>query len=163
VQKITLKPLLIAASLGLASTAHAEPLAKPVNGPTTLCFKYSTFELVSGEVAVDFIGGLEGMRLEIEGPKGKYFIDESEIFAPPHAAKMPVSKRGMGTTYSLDEGGYVIFGPTTFSHGADRPVVRLSGDALKGTPEDAEIYRRFDIRDPRGAGCRQVFTYTWGF
>jgi hypothetical protein len=155
----------LAISITTARFAFAAPLQEPLRGPKNLCFKYSTFTLAAGESVTDFSGGFEGMMIDVKGPKGKYTISESEIFARPRERGNFVNAHSHATIYALKgrERQYAIYGRTRFSPNSDRLIVRLRGDALRGTAADADIYDRFDVVEPRSQDCEHTFTYSWGF
>ena len=159
------------AGLGLSAlawaafgTASAAPLKTPVVGPQLLCFKYSTFSLLDGERVTDFSGGAEAMTLAIGGPSGAYTVSESGIFAARGARRLELSS-AKTNVYRFFEGGprYGVYGPTSFSDGEDRPIIWLSGAALKGTAADAAIFSRVEVRDPKSVKCDQSFSYRWFF
>ena len=142
---------------------HADTLSHPVLGPKLLCFKYSTFSLLSGERVTDFSGGLEGMSIQVVGDKGTFDISESEIFRQPKYTGHPVLQQNGTTAYRINgmEPHYDIYGRTSFSNDKDRLMITLSGPSLRGTATDKNIIRRFEIRDPSSAPCQQTFTYSF--
>ena len=142
------------------NSAQATPLNPPVAGPKLLCFKYSTFSLGAAERVIDFTAGEEGVMILVDGPSGHYEIDESEIFAAPPIAKHLVYSTGEEKIYRIAvEQRYAIYGSHDFYK--DRPLLWVSGAAVKGTRHDLPILKRFDVRDPREVKCEQKFTYGW--
>jgi hypothetical protein len=156
---------LASAALLIATAGRAEPLKEPVDGPQLICFKYSTFQLLKGERIVDFSGGMESMSVRVLTPHGQLTIAESEIFAVPTRARQKIAEWN-GTKvyrYGSESGRYGLFGKTAYSADEDRLVIWLSIMTLMGTSDDAAVYRRFDVRDPAGSGCKRGFTYGWEF
>jgi hypothetical protein len=142
---------------------RAEALDRPLTGPKWICFKYSTFFLNDGERVADFSGSPEGVRIKVENSSGSYEVGESEIFAPVERRKQLVFSVGKTRVYRIfGRGrGYVIYGPTDFSQGDDRPIIALSGEALRSVTNDRNIFDRLEVRDPRSVKCEQTFTYGW--
>jgi len=145
--------------------AEADPLEKPVVGPMIVCFKYSAFALAAGERITDFSSSPEGMRIAVDGPRGRFSIVESEIFARLRGGRALVKKDGQISVFKVEgrPRRYAIFGPTKFSNGADSPIVLLEGDALRGDAEAVNLFDRVEIRDPSSEHCGQTFTYGWTF
>jgi hypothetical protein len=134
-----------------------------VNGPGLVCFKYSALTLQADERVTGATGSAESEHVQIAGPRGQYEVGESEIFATPKGARRLVLTLGQTKVYRIDGPRklYAIYGPTSFSDGEDRLVVLLSGEALRADATDAEIYRRFEVRDPATLSCGHIFTYSW--
>jgi hypothetical protein len=149
----------------MATGAQAEPLKDPVDGPQLICFKYSTFQLLNGERIVDFSGGMESLSVRVLTPQGQLTIGESEIFAVPEKPRTQIAAWNHTKVYRYSGGAdrYAIFGPTSYSEGKERLVIWLSIMTLIGKPNDAAVYRRFEVRDPSGSGCKRGFTYSWEF
>jgi hypothetical protein len=104
------------------------------------------------------------MSLEIEGPRGSYTIVESEILGGGEVNDRQLVMTHAGTKVYRVKGArtrYVLSGPTAFSQGKDHITLSVHGTAFRGRPLDREIYRRFEIRDPTGSGCRHGFVYGW--
>jgi len=146
------------------SVARADPLDKPVTGPKLICFKYSTFILAGGESITDFSGSPEAMSIIVDSPSGEFTIGESEIFAPAKGPKRLVFSNGRTSVYRISDQGdrYAIYGPTSFSAGKDRLVIRLRGQRLNGDRRDEGVFNRFEVRDLTALKCEQIFTYSWG-
>ncbi|WOB78348.1 hypothetical protein [Brevundimonas nasdae] len=154
----------IALTLALATGAAGgfDTPHREIIGPKTLCFKYSSLQLVEGERVADVRVGLEGMGIEVEGPQGRYSVQESEIFARPATLGRRVN-RNEGTNYyrSGNPVSYAIAGRTSYSPDRDTLVVRMSGPALAGRTTDAEIYRRVTVADPASLRCDNRYLYGW--
>ena len=157
---------LSALMFAVGGSAASEPLEKPVSGPKLLCFKYSTFLLLEGELVTAMSGGPEAISLTVEGPLGTYEVAESEIFAPTAGTRRQVFSTGSTHVYRVagKRPRYAVYGPTNFSDGKDQLVVWLSGSVLKGTISDEVIYRRLNVRNTDAATvkCEHKFTYSWG-
>ena len=155
---------IIALTLALA-TGSAGGLDAPereIIGPRTLCFKYSSFQLVEGERVADVRIGLEGMGIEVEGPQGRYSVRESEIFARPATLGRRVN-RNEGTSYyrSGNPVRSAIIGRTSYSPDRDTLVLWVSGSALTGRTADATIYSRVTVGDPASLLCDNRYLYGW--
>ena len=142
-----------------------EPLSDPVVGPMLVCFKYSIFSLLPGERITDFFPGIEGMSIKVEGDHGTFVIGESEILKPPTNARHLVLRQSDTSVYRIDgaKPRYSVYGRPRFSRDQDRMMILLSGPSLRGTADDAEIYRRLQVRDTEGAACKRTFTYSMSF
>lgn len=146
----------------VGTAAASEPPSRPVEGPQLLCFKYSTFQLAKDERVKDFSLSPEEMSLTIEGPTGVYNVAEGEIFAEPKHRGRRAAQRGQTSVYQINgKPRYAIYGLTNYSPNKDRLVIWLSGNGLSGNSKDKAIYSRFEVRDPEGAACGHVFTYSW--
>jgi hypothetical protein len=137
--------------------------AEPSKGPALVCFKYSTFQLLAGETVTDNGGSPEATMIKVTGPAGPYEIGEGEIFATPRGERELVDAREQTKVYLIkaQDKLYGVYGPTPFSAGGDRLIIRLSGRALRWDARDAAIYRRFEVRKPPSSDCGGVFTYSW--
>jgi hypothetical protein len=151
--------LIVAALLAGPSAALAEPPEKPITGPKLICFGYSTFILADGERVADFGMGQETIGITVNSPSGAFTIVESDIFATPEGAKRLVFSKGTMSVYSFSNHGvsYAIYGPTSFSGGKDRVVLRISGKNFDG---NRSVLSRFEVRDPAGLMCDHTFTYS---
>jgi len=154
--------LIIALTLALAAggAVQVEAPDREIIGPKTLCFKYSSFQLLDGERVVDVRIGLEAMGIEVEGPHGRYSIRESEIFAKPRMLGRRVHRNGVTAYYrSRSAASYAITGRTSYSPDRDALVLWLSGSALTGRAADATIYSRVTVGDPASLRCDRRYLY----
>jgi hypothetical protein len=137
--------------------------AEPLKGPGLVCFKYSTFQLLAGETVTEQSGSPEATMIKVAGSAGSYEIGESEIFATPRGERELVDARNQTKVFLImaRDKLYGVYGPTPFSTGGDRLVIRLSGRALRWDARDAAIYQRFEVRKPPSSGCRVAFAYSW--
>jgi hypothetical protein len=145
------------------AAGHAE-LSRPVEGPKLICFKYSTFALAAGERVTDMARSPEAVQITIMGPRGAYNIGESEIIGAQRATPKPIYANGPTKVFQLRSKSwlYGVFGPTSFSDGADVLVDVLSGRVLRSGAYAAEVYRRIEVRDPASARCEATFSYSFG-
>ena len=152
-------------ALGLLQPAAADRLKDPVAGPKLVCFRYSTFTLLQGERVTDFTGGPEGMSIRIAGVAGPYEIDESDNSAGPSGPRQLLLTHGHTSVYQVAgrKRTYTVYTDTGFYEGKEQFLIVLSGQALRGKSKDADIYRRFDVRDPSKVTCDATFTYGWDF
>lgn len=137
--------------------------AEPLKGPGLVCFKYSTFQLLAGETVTDQSGSPEATMIKVTGSAGSFEIGESEIFATPRGERELVDTREQTRVYLIRARDklYGVYGPTPFSTGGDRLVIRLSGRALRWDARDVAIYQRFEVRKPPSSGCLAVIGYSW--
>ncbi|MDP3802349.1 MAG: hypothetical protein Q8Q71_09215 [Brevundimonas sp.] len=149
------------AALAASQPSTQDPPTPDIVGPRQLCFKYSSFLLNEGERVVDVRMGLEGMGIEVAGPRGSYSIRESEIFAPASLGRR--TQRMGGTSYYRLRGPlrYAVTGRTDYSPARDTLVLWLSGSAFTGQPDDASIYTRVTIADPAPLHCDHRYLYGW--
>jgi len=158
----------VALALGLAclaaGPAAAISVALPdIRGPQVVCFKYSAFRLAKGERVADLELGLEGLSLDVSGPRGTFTIAESEIWRQPETPAAPVLQRDDLTAFqdrTAEGPRYGLLGQTYFSAGRDRLLIWLSGPALDGGAADREILGRFMVGDPGKFDCGRRYTYT---
>lgn len=155
---------LAALALVCSGPALAEPIPLPaIAGPQTICFKYSAFRLAAGERAEGLEMGLEGLSLDVSGPRGKFTIAESEIWRAPDDPGASVLKRDDLTAFKDRASGetrYGIWGKTFFSAGRSVLLIWLSGPALRGDAADRELIDRFRIGDAGKFDCARRYVYT---
>ena len=163
----------LAALLAFSASAAADPLEHAVAGPGRICLKQGSFLLLAGERAVDFAGGMESMRIGIEGPRGRYRIAESDFFLAQTEesdtlrsggyADRPVDRRDGSRTYrSRGKGvGYAIYGRGPFGGQGWRMLAFIDGKALTGGAADAAIHRRYEVGETEMSRCIHSFRYGW--
>jgi len=145
--------------VGAIGHAAADPQPEPITGPKLLCFGYSTFSLLSGERVTGFSANFDVMSIEVDGPNGRFSIVETDIRKPPKDPGHLVLRRGDMSVYWVDGAAphYDFYGRTSFYRDRDRLLLELSGSSLSGKTNDATIYRRLDVRDPKSADCQRTF------
>jgi hypothetical protein len=154
----------LALALPMPGNARPDSPASPVVGPSSLCFKYSRFDLVEGESAADFGAGTETMSLKVTARTGSFRIGESEIYVQPRRRGRLVFSAEGTSIYRTEQGsdvGYAVYGHADFLGDGDRHIVSLSGPSFTGGKGDAAIYRRVRIGDFSATKCGMRYLYGW--
>jgi hypothetical protein len=150
---------LAALCVGSIGHAAADPQPEPITGPKLLCFGYSTFSLLSGERVTGFSANFDVVSIEVDGPSGTLFVSETDIRKAPKDPGHLVLRRGDVSVYWVDgaDPHYDFYGRTSFYRDRDRLLLELSGPSLRGKANEAAIYRRLDVRDPKSVDCQHTF------
>ncbi len=147
-----------------AFASAAAPSA--VEGPATVCLKYSRFNLLPGERVSDFDAGVESMSIMLSRPAGDIAIAESEIWVTPQRLGKLVAQAGETRVYRArrrESFLYLVTGPTDFQPDARKLTLILSGPGFTGRSRDAAIYSRFRVGDVRNVQCDRRYLYGWEF
>jgi hypothetical protein len=150
--------------LPVPGNARADSPVSPVVGPSSLCFKYSRFDLVEGESAASLGAGTETMSLKVTGRTGSFRIGESEIYVQPERKGRLVYSADGTSIYRAGRGRevhYAVYGHADFLGDGDRYIVSLSGSSFTGGKGDAAIYRRVRIGDFSATKCGMRYLYGW--
>jgi len=150
---------LVALCVGGVGYALADPQPGEVTGPKLLCFNYSTFSLLPGERVTGEGSNFDVISIHVEGSRSAFDISETTIRRQPKYPGHLVFRRGDMSVYWADgaQPHYDFYGRTSFYRDRDHLLLELSGPSLKGKANDAAIYRRIDIRDPKAEDCQHTF------
>ena len=151
--------ILLALSL-LLQTGVDAPRSE-VRGPKTLCFRYSSFALNTGERIESEQMGIHGVLVRIEGPSGSYQVSENEAYRTPVRLGTRVHQEGGVSIFRSRARpySYAFVAPTEFSPDQPRMIAVISGYALSGRRNDASLYGRLTIGDPARVRCDHSYRY----